>query len=98
MTNKQAELSTDLIYNKDFKTSMRGYDKVEVDEYLDIILADYKIFEDEIAKLKQENDRLKSSRAETQTRNVQNQSNYDVLKRLSNLEKEVFGHRINEQE
>lgn len=98
MTNKQVELNTDIIYNKDFKTSVGGYNKVDVDEFLDIILHDYKIFEDEINKLKIENQRLKSNQADQQPRSSNNQSNYDVLKRLSNLEKEVFGHKINDRE
>lgn len=98
MTNKQVELNPDIIYNKDFKTSVGGYNKVDVDEFLDIILHDYKIFEDEINKLKIENQRLKSNQADQQPRSSNNQSNYDVLKRLSNLEKEVFGHKINDRE
>lgn len=98
MTNNQIELNADIIYNKDFKSSVGGYNKVEVDEFLDIILHDYKRFEDEIAKLKTENQRFKSNQVEPQQRSAHNQSNYDVIKRLSNLEKEVFGHKINDQD
>lgn len=98
MTNNQIELNADIIYNKDFKSSVGGYNKVEVDEFLDIILHDYKKFEDAIKQLKIENQRLKSSQVEPHNRSANNQSNYDVIKRLSNLEKEVFGHRINDQD
>lgn len=98
MTNNHIELNPDIIYNKDFKNSVGGYNKVDVDEFLDIILNDYKIFEEEIKQLKLENQRLKTNQSDQHIRTPSNQSNYDVLKRLSNLEKEVFGNKINDKD
>ena len=82
----------------------------EVDEFLDIVIQDYEAFNQEIEKLKLENDRLKKNgpseeaaqpkkRSEIHSGNQANtQVNYDVLKRLSNLEKAVFGKKISEVE
>ncbi|WP_066193272.1 MULTISPECIES: cell division regulator GpsB [Gracilibacillus] len=86
------------ILEKTFKTSMRGYNQEEVDEFLDTIIQDYEFFQDEIARLQQENDRMKKSTEQTRLRpsTSNHQVNYDVLKRLSNLEKEVFGKKFEE--
>ncbi|KAB8138446.1 cell division regulator GpsB [Gracilibacillus oryzae] len=86
------------ILEKNFKTSMRGYNQEEVDEYLDTIIQDYEYFQQEISRLRQENDRLKKN-SETRLRSTtsNHQVNYDILKRLSNLEKAVFGRKIEEE-
>ncbi|MBM7552513.1 cell division regulator GpsB [Thalassobacillus pellis] len=101
MANDKIHLDGKKILEKDFKTSMRGYNQEEVDEFLDLIIQDYDMFQQELDRLKQENDRLRrnSTRETSRTRTsqpepVQNhQVNYDVLKRLSNLEKAVFGKK-----
>ncbi|MFA1820750.1 cell division regulator GpsB [Virgibacillus oceani] len=98
MSSNLGQLTGKDILEKDFKTTMRGYNQEEVDEFLDMIIKDYDIFRQEIEKLQQENNRLKqSSQEHTRTRQAQTQSapqvNYDVLKRLSNLEKAVFGKK-----
>ncbi|WP_281658065.1 cell division regulator GpsB [Halobacillus sp. Cin3] len=91
------------ILEKDFKTSMRGYNQEEVDEYLDLIIQDYDRFQQEIERLQHENERLKKmSSRETASRQKQNtgstpQVNYDILKRVSNLEKAVFGNKYAEE-
>src|SRR5699024_2881190 len=46
---------------KEFKTSMRGYHQEEVDEFLDIIIQDYHVFQQKINQLTRENKRLKQS-------------------------------------
>jgi|SRR5690625_282806 len=99
MSSNLGQLTGKDILEKDFKTTMRGYNQEEVDEFLDIIIKDYDIFRQEIEKLQQENSRLKqSSQEHTRTRQAQTQPapqmNYDVLKRLSNLEKAVFGKKF----
>ncbi|MCZ0701895.1 DivIVA domain-containing protein [Natronobacillus azotifigens] len=95
MTTETNQLQAKDILDKNFKTSMRGYNQEEVDEFLDVIIQDYEFFANQIEQLKQENDRLKSkaeqTRPRTQTSN--HQVNYDILKRLSNLEKAVFGKK-----
>lgn len=100
----QIRLTAQEIVDKDFKKSMRGYNEEEVDAFLDEIIQDYEFFTKEIDKLKQEVERLKRAGGSAQTRKATNpqpqvnQVNYDVLKRLSNLEKAVFGQRAVENE
>ena len=95
MTMELNQLKTKDILDKNFKTSMRGYNQEEVDEFLDVIIQDYERFTNEIDKLKQENDRLKKQGEQTRPRSStsNHQVNYDILKRLSNLEKAVFGKK-----
>lgn len=101
------ELTQKEILEKDFKTKMRGYDPTDVDEFLDVVIRDYESFQNEIDKLKAENNRLldklddQSKQMSTQNQN-QNQSgsnvtNFDILKRLSNLERHVFGSKLDNQ-
>jgi|SRR5690625_53153 len=96
MLSNEIRLTSKEILEKDFKTSMRGYNQEEVDEFLDIIIQDYNKFNEQIQRLEAENERLRKSSDELRTRqSVQpaHQVNYDILKRLSNLEKEVFGRK-----
>ncbi len=95
------------IVDKDFKTKLRGYDPDEVDAFLDLIIQDYKSFQDEIEELRADNDRLieeldetsKQSdfRAQSQGGNQSTVTNFDILKRLSNLERQVFGAKLDEE-
>lgn len=98
MSLDQIQLTTKDIYEKEFKTEFRGYSQKEVDEFLDIIIQDYDAFQQEIQRLKQEIEKLKRSSTDLQKRTRPAQSapqvNYDVLKRLSNLEKAVFGKKL----
>ncbi|WLV25937.1 cell division regulator GpsB [Aciduricibacillus chroicocephali] len=109
MSLNRVQLSAKDILEKDFKTTMRGYNQEEVDEFLDIIIQDYEFLQQEIEKLQMENERLKKNNDQVprQRSNVQQQSpaqsqphqvNYDVLKRLSNLEKAVFGKKFADPE
>lgn len=92
----QAKLKGQDILEKEFKTALRGYNQEEVDEFLDKIIQDYETFQKQIEQLQHENNQLKRNSSQTRTRNSQptQQVNYDVLKRLSNLEKEVFGKKF----
>ncbi|MET3557923.1 DivIVA domain-containing protein [Streptococcus rupicaprae] len=98
------------IFEQEFKITMRGYSKEEVDEFLDDIMKDYDTYEAKIKELKAEISRLKAepknesvsavstpiaerpefARATTAT-------NFDILKRINRLEKEVFGKQIMEE-
>lgn len=99
MTNKKIQLTSKDILEKEFKVSLRGYNQDEVDSFLDKIIMDYQLFNEEITTLKKEIARLKKLNQEKEqgkdsesTRVIPpSQVNYDVLKRLSNLEKAVFG-------
>ncbi|WP_460022256.1 DivIVA domain-containing protein [Lactovum odontotermitis] len=48
------------IFETDFSTKMRGYDKEEVDEMLDNVIADYETFQAELLRLQEENEFLKN--------------------------------------
>ena len=100
-------LTSDMILEKDFKIDTRGYRLKEVDQFLDLVIADYEHFyaiirnlekekEDnleQIINLKQEIRNLKTNvEIVKAVDNVPvNGSNLDVLKRLSRLEKVVYG-------
>lgn len=98
MSLERMQLSGKDIFEKEFKTAMRGYSQDQVDEFLDLVIQDYDAFNQEIKRLQQENEKLRKSSSEQHTRTrapQQNtQVNYDVLKRLSNLEKAVFGKKL----
>lgn len=100
-------LSPKDIFDQEFKTTMRGYDKSEVDEFLDDVIKDYETFTAQLKELKKENDllkeRLKTAAAAVKNgqpsdavRVSQSATNFDILKRISRLEREVFGKRITE--
>lgn len=90
------------ILEKKFKTGMRGYNQEEVDEFLDIVIQDYEHFQQEIDRLQQENERLRIKPDQPRQRErvspSSHQVNYDILKRVSNLEKAVFGRKIADNE
>jgi cell division septum initiation protein DivIVA len=77
---------------------MRGYNQDEVDQFLDIVIKDYEAFQQELDELRQENARLKRQVEELQKRPTTptGTTNYDILQRLSNLEKHVFGRKLYE--
>lgn len=52
------------IYEIDFDTKMRGYDKDQVDEMLDNVIVDYETYSAELLKLQEENEFLKNRVAE----------------------------------
>ncbi len=92
---------------KKFKINARGYDPEEVDRYLDMAIRDYNCFiknskmqrqeiqnlTEDNAKLKKEiralEDELEALKHSSQNRAVPN--NVDLMRRVSNLEKVVFG-------
>ncbi len=107
MYQEQFNLSPKDILEKEFKIDTRGYRLKEVDGYLDLIIGDYEKFneiikekdrqneelQDEILKLKSEIRNLKLSIeiAESEKKEEKSISNVDVLRRLSQLEKIVYG-------
>lgn len=93
------------ILEKEFKIDTRGYRPQEVDKYLDVIIRDYEEFthiikdlendkkellEDNI-RLKQEIRTLRTKLDVVRTTDGLNNSNVDLLRRLSNLEKIIYG-------
>ncbi|MFC4354610.1 cell division regulator GpsB [Chryseomicrobium palamuruense] len=86
------------ILEKDFKTTMRGYSQEEVDAFLDEIIKDYEAFEKRIQELENEKREIRTQleQAPKTAAAPQTSTNFDILKRLSNLEKHVFGSKLYE--
>ena len=93
------------IKDKTFGVQFRGFNREEVDEFLDDVIKDYETYAAlvkslrlEIAELKEE--LLKKNQvAPTQSDSLElgsttSMTNFDILKRLNRLEKEVFGKQI----
>lgn len=105
------QLDPKAILDKSFKKAMRGYDPDEVDEFLDQVIKDYESYSAELDRLNEDNARLRS-RVDELTKQLSvsksiagstpqqpsaSATNYDILKRLSNLERHVFGSKLSEQ-
>lgn len=107
MYQERILLSSNDILDKEFKVDTRGYRPQEVDKYLDVIIRDYDEFTKIIADLEKEkkeiiedNIRLKQEvrRLRTQMDALKESvvmdngsSNADLLRRISNLEKVIYG-------
>lgn len=98
----EIKLDSKAILEKEFKTGLRGYHQEEVDLFLDDIIQDYEAYKKMVTDLRAENARLKEELAACQKRssstNNTGSTNFDLLKRISNLEKHVFGSKLYEQE
>lgn len=96
----EIKLNSKIILEKEFKKSMKGYNIEQVDQFLDEIMEDYDTFEKIIEELRAENKQLKeqleNNSRKQQTPNHLGNTNFDILKRLSNLEKHVFGSKLYE--
>lgn len=104
MIQNKISLTPQDILEKDFKIDTRGYRLKEVDQFLDEIIGDYEQFYDmiktlekekeelhkEIMNLKQElrNVKMSIDIAKTEEKEV---TNLDIIRRVSNLEKIVYG-------
>ena len=51
--NKPVTLSIEEILSKEFSVDFKGYAPIEVDQFLDAVMADYKAYEDLIAQLEE---------------------------------------------
>jgi DivIVA domain-containing protein len=98
MLADKVKLTAKDILEKEFKTGVRGYKQEDVDKFLDLIIKDYATFHQEVEDLQQENLRLRKQLEDTSKRQQVAQpagtTNFDILKRLSNLEKQVFGNKL----
>jgi cell division septum initiation protein DivIVA len=78
-------------YTLEISTAMRkGYSTTEVDKILDEVMDDYNEYEMIIAGLRKQIEGLKIKVMQTQTGS---KIDSDILIRLSNLEKVVFGNK-----
>ncbi len=107
MYNDRIVLTPEDILNKEFKIDARGFRPQEVDKFLDIVIRDYTEFmamtkklESQVSSLTEENNRLKNElrklrsnieAAESASSNNGQVNNVDLLRRLSQLEKVVYG-------
>ena len=103
MLEEKVYLTTKDILEKEFKIDTRGYRPQEVDKFLDIIISDYneynkiiKRLDSELRTIMVENDKLKREVRELRSQiemasNAKGVTNVDILKRLSDLEKIVYG-------
>lgn len=105
MYQDRVELTTKDILEKEFKIDTRGYRPQEVDKFLDIVIRDYEemhaimrelemdkkeLMEDNI-RLKQKNRELSTKLDVLKDHGKSDISNADLLRRLSNLEKIIYG-------
>ena len=107
MYSDRIYLTPQEILEKEFKIDARGYRPQEVDKFLDMVIRDYteynsiiKKLEKDIKDLTEDNNKLKQeirylkeqleiqNTSEPVSRNI---TNVDLLKRISQLEKVVFG-------
>ena len=113
MYQNKIKLMPQDILEKNFKIDMRGYSLKEVDQFLDDIISDYEQFLEiinnlekekadllgEIMNLKQE---LRNSKLNMEVASNGNRggevTNIDIMRRLSQLEKMVYGSKNNEEE
>ena len=114
MYKDEFNLTSDMILEKDFKIDTRGYRLKEVDQFLDLVIQDYEHFYTIIRNLeKEKEDNLEQIiKLKQEIRNLRTNveivkavdsvpggsANLDVLKRLSRLEKVVYGMEQEEQE
>ncbi|MGK9043739.1 cell division regulator GpsB [Mammaliicoccus vitulinus] len=103
MADVTLKLSAKDIYEKEFEKGLRGFKTEEVDAFLDDIISDYQKMADlnnEVIKLTEENSKLNKEIEQLRIRVASgrpqgsqqyNSNNVDILKRISNLEKAVFG-------
>ena len=106
MYSDRLYLTAQEILEKEFKIDARGYRPQEVDKYLDMVIRDYTEFiniikrnEKEIRDLTEDNAKLKAEIrslreqlvASESSNNGNNTSNVDLLRRISQLERVVFG-------
>ena len=107
MYQNRINLTPQDILNKEFKIDTRGFRLKEVDQFLDVIIGDYEEFYkilkenekekeellEEIMNLKQEIRNLKTTIeiAKSGSSERKEVTNLDIMKRLSQLEKIVYG-------
>lgn len=108
MYNEKIILTPQDILDKEFKVDARGYRPQEVDKFLDLIIKDYTEFMATNQKLAATNDELEgeNNRLRSEIRRLKElgdaasdsttsrMNNVDLLKRISQLEKTVYGKNI----
>lgn len=107
MYQERVVLTPKDILEKEFKIDTRGYRPQEVDKFLDTIISDYeemfslmrenerekKDLIDENMRLKQEIRNLRTKLEVVRDTGSSEINNADLLRRLSNLEKIIYGEK-----
>lgn len=95
------KLSAEKIYNKDFSIDFKGYSPQEIDEFLDDVIKDYQLSEKLVNDLLEDNRKLKYEVATLEAEIIElkanvavsgttDNSNIDILRRLSRLEEIIL--------
>lgn len=96
-------LNADDLLNKQFNVDFKGYSAIEVDKFLDLVIADYQEYDALVenlgARLREAENMLKDLKAQNLLLEAKVQGeekpvivdHVDILKRLTNLENAVFG-------
>ena len=101
---EKLNLTPEEILNKEFNVDFKGYSPKEVDSFLDNVLEDYQIMEDNVQQLLDEKSKLEEQVKELTVRNIElegrkmvfdlsNTTSYSsvyVLKRISRLEEMMY--------
>ena len=108
MYSDRITLSSAEIFEKEFKIDARGYRLQEVDKFLDIVIHDYNEYNSIIKELAiknndllEENENLKQeirmlkSNLEALKHMEKEVTNVDLIRRVSQLEKIIFGKENN---
>lgn len=112
MYQNKIALTPQEILEKEFKIDTRGYRLKEVDQFLDTIIGDYEQFISivnsleqekanllsEVMNLKQELRNAKMNVEIAKNTDVAEVTNVDIMRRLSRLEKMVYGVGAEEEE
>ncbi len=99
-------LTPETLLNWDFKIDARGYRPQEVDKALDIVISDYKAYDRKVKDLEEKiallNEEILDLKHKLRTANEREEilkssdkeiTNVDLLKRISNLEKIIYGKK-----
>ena len=105
MYNDRITLTMQDILEKEFKIDARGYRPQEVDKFLDVIIKDYNEYNNIIRSLEKERKNLvdENTALKNEVRNLKSSieaarigekeiTNVDLLRRISQLEKIVYGN------
>lgn len=101
---EKLKLTPKEILDMEFKVDFKGYNPTEVDSFLDVVLEDYQVMEenvqelldlvaslqDEVKKLRAENMELQGKQRAFDLSNTTSYSSVDLLKRISRLEEEIY--------
>ena len=104
MYNDRITFSSAEIFEKEFKIDARGYRLQEVDKFLDIVIHDYNEYNSIIKELAIKNNELSEENAELKKevtnlksnlealKHVEKEvTNVDLIRRVSQLEKIIYG-------